>query len=83
MDIKKIFLFGIVIFSGMSFNTIYPVRIAILGTGYVGLVTGACFAEFGHDVICADIGFIQNSSFAIIILCQFMSLVLKNWYAGM
>ena len=29
-------------------------RIAILGTGYVGLITGACFAEFGHEVICAD-----------------------------
>jgi UDPglucose 6-dehydrogenase len=29
-------------------------RIAMIGTGYVGLVSGACFSEFGHDVVCID-----------------------------
>jgi UDPglucose 6-dehydrogenase len=29
-------------------------RIAMIGTGYVGLVSGACFADFGHNVICVD-----------------------------
>ncbi|GJM39092.1 MAG: UDP-glucose 6-dehydrogenase [Acidimicrobiales bacterium] len=30
-------------------------KIAVIGTGYVGLTTGACFAHLGHEVICADI----------------------------
>lgn len=29
-------------------------RIAMIGTGYVGLVSGACLSEFGHEVICVD-----------------------------
>src|SRR6478672_10628424 len=29
-------------------------RIAMIGTGYVGLVSGACLSEFGHDVVCVD-----------------------------
>jgi UDPglucose 6-dehydrogenase len=30
------------------------VRIAMIGSGYVGLVSGACFADFGHEVTCVD-----------------------------
>ena len=30
-------------------------RIAIIGTGYVGLTTGACLSHLGHDVVCADV----------------------------
>ncbi len=30
-------------------------KIAVVGTGYVGLVTGTCFAETGNQVICVDI----------------------------
>ncbi|MFZ5913032.1 MAG: UDP-glucose dehydrogenase family protein [Pseudomonadota bacterium] len=29
-------------------------RVTMIGTGYVGLVSGACFSDFGHDVICVD-----------------------------
>jgi UDPglucose 6-dehydrogenase len=30
-------------------------NLAVIGCGYVGLVTGACLAEAGHDVICTDV----------------------------
>src|SRR3546814_19435089 len=29
-------------------------KITMIGSGYVGLVSGACFADFGHDVVCVD-----------------------------
>ena len=29
-------------------------NVAVIGTGYVGLVTGTCLADFGHSVVCVD-----------------------------
>ena len=29
-------------------------KITMIGTGYVGLVSGVCFADFGHEVVCVD-----------------------------
>ena len=34
---------------------VIPMRVSVIGTGYVGLVSGACLAELGHDVVCVDV----------------------------
>jgi UDP-glucose 6-dehydrogenase len=36
-------------------------RIVMVGTGHVGLVSGACLADFGHQVVCIDNDTMKNS----------------------
>src|SRR3954471_8214709 len=33
---------------------VFVMRVAVIGAGYVGLVSGTCLADFGHHVICVD-----------------------------
>src|SRR5258708_18927038 len=61
-------------------------QIAVIGSGYVGLVTGACFAEFGVDVTCVDIDEekIKRLSDGIIRIYEpgMEQLVAKNTHSG-
>ena len=47
-------------------------KITVIGSGYVGLVSGACLSELGHDVLCLDLDTIKiatnNTTTLIIIL---------------
>lgn len=42
-------------FAKMGKANFAPMKISVAGTGYVGLVTGVCLAERGHDVVCTDV----------------------------
>ena len=53
-------------------------KIAVVGTGYVGLVTGTCFAETGNEVTCVDIDEAKWINWRMARL-RFMNPVLKNY----
>src|SRR4051812_10782342 len=61
-------------------------HIAVVGSGYVGLVTGACFAEFGVDVCCVDVDAAKVASLsrgeATIYEPGLQQLIQKNPQAG-
>ncbi|MBH1939373.1 UDP-glucose/GDP-mannose dehydrogenase family protein [Mobilitalea sibirica] len=61
-------------------------KIAVAGTGYVGLVAGVCFAEVGHNVICVDIDEkkveLMKSGKSPIYEADLESLMRKNYEAG-
>ena len=44
-----------IFFARPRYIGVLNLKVSVLGTGYVGLVTGVCLAELGHDVVCVDV----------------------------
>ena len=61
-------------------------KIAVAGTGYVGLVAGVCFAEVGHNVMCVDVDAakveLMKSGISPIYESDLEELMQKNYAAG-
>src|SRR5438445_5554111 len=53
--IRKDFVFGLMLLPTLFMNAQSDKVVAVIGTGYVGLVSGACIADIGNPVICADV----------------------------
>jgi len=55
VDSSLVFSMGVAGSPTTTILTLMSFRVAVIGTGYVGLTTGACLAHLGHTVVCADI----------------------------
>src|SRR5271163_4550778 len=42
-------------YAGGDWTGVRSMRIVMIGAGYVGLVSGACLADFGHEVVCVEV----------------------------